>query len=63
MVQPATHNERAVYHVRMAEQLLDRIKTDKALGRGMDVKDGNTASVATAHATLALFHQREAEKA
>jgi hypothetical protein len=63
MDQPAPHNDRAVYHAQVAEQLLDRIKPKKALGRGMDVQDGNTASVATAHATLALFHQREAEKA
>jgi hypothetical protein len=30
--------------------------------RGMDVKDGNTAAVAGAHAALALYHQREADR-
>ena len=48
--------QRAEHHARIAEELLGRIKTDKAMGRGMDVKDGNTATVATAHATLAIFY-------
>jgi hypothetical protein len=56
------HADEARKHAEIAAQLLDRIKIDKLMGRGMDVKDGNTASVAGAHAALALFHQREAER-
>lgn len=50
--------ERARAHAELAEQLLNRIKTDKALGRGMDVKDAQNATVAGAHAALALYYQR-----
>jgi hypothetical protein len=37
------------------------LKLEKRLGREIDAKDGNNAAVANAHATLALFHQREPE--
>jgi hypothetical protein len=53
--------DKAHEHAEIAEKLLDRIKIDKRMGREMDVKDGNNAAVASAHATLALFYQREAE--
>jgi hypothetical protein len=56
------HSELAANHADIAAKLLDRIKIDKALGRQMDVKDGNNAAVAGAHATLALYHQHEAER-
>jgi hypothetical protein len=56
-----TASEKARQHVEIAENVLERIKIDKRMGREMDVKDGNNAAVATSHATLALFYQREAE--
>jgi hypothetical protein len=56
------HAEEAQKHAEIAAKLLDGIKLDKSFGRGMDVKDGNTAAVAGAHAALALYHQREADR-
>ena len=57
-----TNADKAREHVEIADQLLGRIKLEKRMGREMDVKDQNNATVANAHATLALFHQREAGK-
>jgi hypothetical protein len=56
------HADVARKHAEVAAKLLDGIKLEKWGGRGMDVKDGNTAAVVGAHATLALFHQRAAER-
>jgi hypothetical protein len=50
-------SEKAREHAAIADQLLAQIKLEE-----MDVKDANNATVANAHATLALFHQREAER-
>jgi len=55
-----TDNDRAAHHAAIAEKLLARIKVDKKMGREMDVKDGQNAAVATAHATLALYYSRGA---
>lgn len=48
--------ERAQAHIDRAEELLATIKTDKRMGRGIDLKDAHIASVAAAHATLALVY-------
>jgi hypothetical protein len=51
-----THAEKAAEHVSQAEEVL--AKSDKGTAERAIQK----ASQATAHATLALYHQREAEK-
>jgi len=51
----------AAQHAATAEELLATIKLDKRFGRQVDVKDANVASVAGAHAALALYYQRAAD--
>jgi molybdenum cofactor biosynthesis enzyme len=48
--------EMAQAHIDRAEELLATIKTEKRMGRGIDLKDAHIASVAAAHATLALVY-------
>jgi hypothetical protein len=57
------HAAKAQEHAEIAEKVIGWIKVDKALGRQMDIKDGHNGAVAGAHAMLALYHQREAERA
>jgi hypothetical protein len=53
-------NEWADYHAKVAEGLLGKIKTDK---KGYNVAESGAANVATAHAALALYYQREGQRA
>jgi hypothetical protein len=52
-----TTSERAAEHARQAEELLD-----KASKNAPAPVMGQLGSRATAHATLALYYQREAER-
>jgi hypothetical protein len=62
VIPAAEHEQRAVAHVEKAKALLER--SDDALKKRVFVGDQVAAlgATATAHATLALFHQREAER-
>ncbi len=57
-----TDQERAQAHADMAERLLGLIDHQKVLDRGdmRDPRDGHAGAAAAAHATLALYYQRQA---
>jgi len=56
--------ERARMHAGLAEQLLAMVDMDKIhkKGHAADPRDGYTASLAAAHATLALYYQQQATR-
>lgn len=58
------HRQLAEEHRSKAVELLESIKPARFGGKGVgETKDVATASRANTHATLALFHQREADRA
>lgn len=57
-----SHAEKAREYVGRAEEILEPGQAQEAEGRSPDVGDAQKASVATAFATLALYHQRVAAR-
>jgi hypothetical protein len=56
------HRQLAADHAERASTILADVKTEHKFGQKVKNVDGYLGAVASAHAALALFHQREADR-